>query len=74
MSDSLVGLLAERERQREQYWQKRDPILADRLLWRAQTLRHMVHLLPGQAILELGCGTGQSSPKPCSMFRVAKTL
>ena len=59
MSDSLVGLLAERERQREQYWQKRDPILADRLLWRAQTLRHMVHLLPGQAILELGCGTGQ---------------
>jgi nucleoside-diphosphate-sugar epimerase/SAM-dependent methyltransferase len=59
MSDSLVGLLAERERQREQYWQKRDPILADRLLWRAQTLRHMVHLLPGQTILELGCGTGQ---------------
>ena len=28
------------------------------MLWRAQTFRHMVHLLPGQTILELGCGRG----------------
>ncbi len=28
------------------------------MLWRAQTFRHMVHLLPGQTILELGCGEG----------------
>ena len=26
------------------------------MLWRAQTFRHTVHLLPGQTILELGCG------------------
>ena len=50
--------LGEREQQREQYWQSRDPILADRLIWRAQTFRHMVHLLPDQTILELGCGQG----------------
>ena len=33
-----------------------NPILADRLFWRAQTFRHTVHLLPGQTVLELGCG------------------
>src|SRR6266446_1945494 len=50
--------LAVRERYREDYWRKHDPIAADRLLWRAQTFRHTVHLLPGQTILELGCGEG----------------
>jgi 2-polyprenyl-3-methyl-5-hydroxy-6-metoxy-1,4-benzoquinol methylase len=48
--------LAVRERYRDDYWRKHDPIAADRLLWRAQTFRHTVHLLPGQTILELGCG------------------
>jgi dolichol-phosphate mannosyltransferase len=52
----LVSILAVRERYRDEYWRKRDPILEDRLLWRAQTFRHTVHLLPGQTILELGCG------------------
>ena len=53
---SLVSILASRERYRDQYWRKHDPILDDRLFWRAQTFRHTVHLLPSQAILELGCG------------------
>ena len=47
-----------REAYRDDYWQRRDPIYADRLLWRSQTFRHLVHLLPGQTILELGCGRG----------------
>ena len=51
-------LLGSREQYRDQYWQERDPIANDRLLWRAQTFRHMVHLLPNQTILELGCGQG----------------
>jgi dolichol-phosphate mannosyltransferase len=55
---SLYSTLAVRERYRDEYWRKRDPIAADRLLWRAQTFRHTVHLLPGQTILELGCGEG----------------
>src|SRR5438874_5165478 len=50
--------IAVRERYREDYWRKHDPIVADRLLWRAQAFRHIVHLLPGQTILELGCGEG----------------
>ena len=54
--DSLISTLAIREQYRDEYWRKRDPIADDRLLWRAQTFRHTVHLLPGQTILELGCG------------------
>jgi dolichol-phosphate mannosyltransferase len=55
---SFHSTLAGRERYRDDYWRKHDPIAADRLQWRAQTFRHIVHLLPGQTILELGCGEG----------------
>ena len=53
-----IKTLSVREQYRDRYWLKRDPIYRDRLLWRAQSFRHMVHLLPGQTILELGCGCG----------------
>jgi SAM-dependent methyltransferase len=56
--DPLSGTLALRERVREMYWHRRDPIIDDRLLWRAQTFRHVMHILPGQSILEIGCGNG----------------
>lgn len=58
-SESLRASLAVREGYRDAYWRERDPILRDRLLWRAQSFRHTVHLLPGQSILELGHGGGQ---------------
>jgi len=54
----MLETLAVRERYRDRYWRRRDPIFEDRLLWRAQTFRHLVHLLPGQSILELGAGEG----------------
>jgi dolichol-phosphate mannosyltransferase len=54
----LCDSLGRRERYRDSYWRRHDPILNDRLLWRANTFRHSVHLLPGQTILELGCGEG----------------
>lgn len=53
-----ITTLAARERFRDCYGRDRDPIYQDRLLWRAQTFRHMVHLLPGETILVLGCGRG----------------
>jgi SAM-dependent methyltransferase len=53
------GTLALRERFRDAYARERDPIADDRATWRAQTFRHMVHLLPGETILELGCGDGR---------------
>jgi len=55
---SFRSALAVREQHRDDYWRKHDPIAADRLLWRAQTFRHTVHLLPGETILELGSGNG----------------
>lgn len=55
---SILETLALRERYRDDYRRSRDPICEDRLLWRAQTFRHCVHLVPGQSILELGCGDG----------------
>jgi SAM-dependent methyltransferase len=54
----MIEILALRERYRDGYRRNHDPICEDRLLWRAQTFRHSVHLLPGQSILELGCGDG----------------
>jgi SAM-dependent methyltransferase len=48
--------LAAREAYRDRYRQERDPIAEERLLWRAQSVRHLVHLTPGQTILHFGCG------------------
>ncbi|PRY11282.1 glycosyltransferase involved in cell wall biosynthesis [Pontibacter ummariensis] len=56
--NELLDTLQQREQFREHYWHKKDPILQERLLWRAQTFRQLIHLLPGQSILELGCGSG----------------
>src|SRR5260370_28194684 len=56
--DPLSATLALRERVRQVYWKRRDPIIEDRMLWRAQTFRHVMHVLPGQSILEIGCGDG----------------
>ena len=55
---SSIETLAIREQYRDWYLQQRDPIADDRMHWRAQSFRHMMHIMPGQAILELGCGQG----------------
>lgn len=53
-----IETLAIREQYRDWYLRHRDPIAEDRMLWRAQSFRHLMHVLPGQTILELGCGQG----------------
>ncbi|MEJ7827787.1 MAG: hypothetical protein WKF91_06320, partial [Segetibacter sp.] len=53
-----IEVLRQREQLRDKYWSNRDPIITQRLLWRAQSFRHLVHLLPTQSILEVGCGKG----------------
>ncbi|MBU6432909.1 MAG: glycosyltransferase [Nitrospirae bacterium] len=55
---SILQTLALREKTRDEYLVRRDPIATDRLRWRAQSFRHLVHLLPGRSILEIGCGKG----------------
>src|SRR4051812_48040242 len=51
-----IETLSARERFRDAYRDQRDPIAEERLLWRAQTVRHLVHLTPGQTVLEIGSG------------------
>jgi SAM-dependent methyltransferase len=65
----LIQTLADRERFRDDYWTGDDPIADDRLRWRAQTFRHLVHLLPSQTILELGSGQGRFTRQ---LFRVTR--
>ena len=60
---------AAREQFRDDYGNRRDPIYGDRLLWRAQTFRHMVHILPGQTILELGAGAGMFTRQLATVTR-----
>ena len=66
---SMTLALAEREAFRDRYRHIRDPLAEDRLLWRAQTIRHLVHLLPGQTILELAAGDAQFTRKLASVTR-----
>ena len=54
--DPRVDSLSTRERYRDLYAEQRDPIADERLAWRAQTFRHLVHLLPGRTILQIGSG------------------
>ena len=56
--NQAISALGIRESYRDRYWKTKDPICTDRLSWRAQVFRHLVHLLPGESILELGCGSG----------------
>jgi len=56
---NLEQLLLESEQARCRYWNYRDHFLDQRTKWRAQMARHMFHLLPGETILDLGCGMGQ---------------
>jgi len=50
--------IADRERVSDRYWTHHDKLNAMRIWWRACTARHLLHLLPGETILELGCGSG----------------
>lgn len=59
-SDRYLKTLSERVAYRDRYWDRRDPFVGDRLLWRSQSFRHLVHLRPGQSILVLGVGQGLS--------------
>ncbi len=66
---SMLEALSLRECFRDDYRRRRDPICEDRLLWRAQTFRHCVHLMPGESVLELGCGEGLFTQQ---LFRVSR--
>jgi dolichol-phosphate mannosyltransferase len=55
---SLIDNLREMERTRETYWLRHASTSPTKLRWRAITVRHCFHVLPGESILELGAGSG----------------
>jgi dolichol-phosphate mannosyltransferase len=55
---SLVDNLREMERTREAYWLRYASTSPIKLRWRAVTVRHCFHVLPGESILEIGAGSG----------------
>ena len=59
LSESVVRSIADRERVSEWYWARKDALIGVRVWWRAATARHILHFLPGETILELGCGSGK---------------
>lgn len=54
----LSANLREMERAREAYWLRFASTSPFRLRWRAQTVRHWLHVNPGERILEVGAGSG----------------
>ena len=55
---SLQVNLPAMERSREAYWRRYPATSPVKLRWRALTVRHCFHVLPGESILELGAGSG----------------
>jgi SAM-dependent methyltransferase len=55
---SLEDNLWEMEQGREAYWTRYPGTSPTKLRWRALTVRHAFHVLPGETILELGAGSG----------------
>lgn len=58
VSAGLIRNLAEMERGREAYWRRYPKTSPTRLRWRAQAVRHALHVTAGDSILELGAGSG----------------
>lgn len=54
----LESNLRAMERGRERYWRRHPETSPVKLRWRAVTVRHCFHVLPGESILELGAGSG----------------
>lgn len=61
--------LQEMERVREAYWRNSSSTAAIKLRWRALTVRHCFHVLPGESILELGAGSGLWTKHLVSVLR-----
>jgi dolichol-phosphate mannosyltransferase len=55
---SLQQNLISMEHARERYWLKHSRTSELKLRWRAITVRHCFHVLPGESILEIGAGSG----------------
>ena len=71
---NATDALVERERSRMVYWEENDHFLSFRLNWRAQMARNLFHLLPGESLLELGCGDARWAKKISEVNRHANSI
>jgi len=58
ISEMALRSIIDRERVSDRYWTYKDRLNEMRIWWRGCTVRHLLHVLPGETILELGCGSG----------------
>jgi len=70
----LSKKLKKLEQARIGYWKKVDYFLSFRLKWRAQMVRHLFHILPGETILELGSAAGQWSNEIVQLTKCANPI
>jgi dolichol-phosphate mannosyltransferase len=66
---TLEQNLVEMERAREHYWRAYPQSSPCKLRWRALTVRHSFHVLPGESILEIGAGGGLWTRELARVFR-----
>jgi dolichol-phosphate mannosyltransferase len=66
---SLEQNLRDMEQSREAYWLRYPTTSPVKLHWRALTVRHCFHVLPGEAILEIGAGSGLWTDHLAVVFR-----
>jgi SAM-dependent methyltransferase len=66
---SLESNLRAMERSREAYWRRYPDTSPVKLRWRALTVRHCFHILPGESLLELGAGSGLWTRHLADMLR-----
>jgi dolichol-phosphate mannosyltransferase len=59
LSAAALKSIADRERVTDRYWTRNDRLNEMRIWWRGCTARHLFHILPGETILELACGSGK---------------
>ena len=71
---SLVDNLQQMERTREAYWLRHASTSPIKLRWRAITVRHCFHVLPGESILELGAGSGLWTEHLSSVLRAENPI
>jgi ubiquinone/menaquinone biosynthesis C-methylase UbiE len=66
---SLKENLLNMESSREAYWCRYHNTSPLKLRWRALTVRHCFHVLPGETILEFGAGSGLWTEHLAAVFR-----
>jgi dolichol-phosphate mannosyltransferase len=66
---SVEENLRDMELSREAYWRRHPNTSPFKLRWRALTVRHSFHVLPGESILELGAGSGLWTEHLASVLR-----